>query len=153
MSEEEVTVDRALAFTALMRNMPNAMILQPFLSPRAVKVAAEIEAYYCTAQAIGVSREDAERLLTEARQDHLDWEWSFNPTEEARRRLMEQYAALRTRPAVELRSAARKVLAYSGSPYTPADVDQLARNLEAFCQPGPTPPGVGHDCPHESIEG
>lgn len=120
--------------TNLLRDYPDEVLRG------GIKHAVRVRRYYTTAQAVGVSREDAERLLAEARQDLTEWEYWFDATADAQRRLMEQYVAHLPAPSKELRRVARDMLAARidtawGERYTPADVDRLARQIEREVMP------------------
>lgn len=95
-----------------------------------IKHAIAVERYYITAQAIGVSREDAEWTLAESERYLTEWPWWFDAVGDAERRLKLGVGSPSSRPPVEFRRAAREMLSLNAGPYTPADVDALALRLE-----------------------
>ncbi len=115
----------ARQLTGLMRDYP-AEILRG-----GIRHAAAVQRYHITAQAIGVSREDADRTLAESRRDLAEWPWWFDSIDDAEQRLKLGVGTAASRPPSEVRQAARERLAWLGERYTPADVDALAIRLQA----------------------
>lgn len=114
--------------TGLVRGYPHEILRG------GIKNAVAVERYYLTAKAIGVSREDADRTLSESRKDLTEWPWWFDVAEDAERRL--KLAAFGvSRPSAEYRRAAQLLLTADAELYerrfTPADVDALAIRLQA----------------------
>ncbi len=76
-----------------------------------IKHAMGVQRYHVTAEAIGVSREDADRTLAESRQHVTEWEWWFDPIGDAERRLKLGVGSPDARPPIEVRRVARERLA------------------------------------------
>lgn len=100
--------------------------------PHALKAAADYQRYLIDARTVGASREDAERVLTEVRDELLH---TGQPPSRAfriaYRRLLEDPS---DRPPEPVRAAARQLLRCEGAPFDPESVDREAWRVMRFAE-------------------